>query len=336
MVPGAPASGIAISCGGRVSAAHAANVFIRRFLMEIYLPIAEISLDVFVLLVLGGVVGFLSGVFGVGGGFLLTPLLIFIGVPATVAVASTANQLVGASVSGVLAHWRRGNVDFKMGAVLVVGGFLGSFFGVWLFGLLRRIGQIELVIDLSYVILLGTLGALMLVEGTRAFLRRRRPGAGKRKLHQHLWVHGLPFKMRFRRSKLYISGLLPLGLGFLIGILSAIMGVGGGFIMVPAMIYVLGMPTAVVPGTSLFQIIFVAANVTILQAINNRTVDAVLALLLLIGGVLGAQIGTRMGAQLRGEQLRIMLALIVLAVAVKLAVDMTATPDQLYSATVVR
>jgi uncharacterized membrane protein YfcA len=300
--------------------------------MEIYLPIAEVSLDVFVLLTLGGAVGFLSGVFGVGGGFLLTPFLIFIGVPPAVAVASSANQLVGASVSGVLAHWKRGNVDFKMGAILLIGGFLGSLLGVWLFGILRRLGQIELVINLCFVILLGTLGALMLVEGTRTLLRRRRVGVPRRKLHQHTWIHGLPLKMRFRRSKLYISALLPLVLGFLIGILSAIMGIGGGFVMVPAMIYLLGMPTMVVPGTSLFQIIFVAATVTILQAINNRTVDAVLALVLLIGGVLGAQIGTRMGSRLRGDQLRIMLAVLVLAVAVKLAVDMTVTPDQLYSA----
>lgn len=300
--------------------------------MEIYLPIAEVSLDVFVLLALGGAVGFLSGVFGVGGGFLLTPFLIFIGVPPAVAVASSANQLVGASVSGVLAHWKRGNVDFKMGAILLIGGFLGSLLGVWLFGILRRLGQIELVINLCFVILLGTLGALMLVEGTRTLLRRRRMGVPRRKLHQHTWIHGLPLKMRFRRSKLYISALLPLALGFLIGILSAIMGIGGGFVMVPAMIYLLGMPTMVVPGTSLFQIIFVAATVTVLQAINNRTVDAVLALVLLVGGVLGAQIGTRMGSRLRGDQLRIMLAVLVLGVAVKLAVDMTVTPDQLYSA----
>ncbi len=303
--------------------------------MEIYLPIAEISLDVFVLLALGGAVGFLSGVFGVGGGFLLTPFLIFIGVPPAVAVASSANQLVGASVSGVLGHWRRGNVDFKMGGILLAGGFIGSLLGVWLFGLLRRIGQVELVINLSYVLLLGTLGALMLIEGTRALLRRRRAGAPRRKLHQHTWVHGLPLKMRFRRSKLYISALLPLVLGFLIGILSAIMGIGGGFVMVPAMIYLLGMPTSIVPGTSLFQIIFVAATVTVLQAINNRTVDAVLALVLLVGGVLGAQLGTRMGSRLRGDQLRIMLAVLVLGVALKLAVDTTATPDQLYSAAVV-
>jgi len=303
--------------------------------MEIYLPIAEISLDVFVLLALGGAVGFLSGVFGVGGGFLLTPFLIFIGVPPAVAVASSANQLVGASVSGVLGHWRRGNVDFKMGGILLAGGFIGSLLGVWLFGLLRRIGQVELVINLSYVLLLGTLGALMLIEGTRALLRRRRAGAPRRKLHQHTWVHGLPLKMRFRRSKLYISALLPLVLGFLIGILSAIMGIGGGFVMVPAMIYLLGMPTSIVPGTSLFQIIFVAATVTVLQAINNRTVDAVLALVLLVGGVLGAQLGTRMGSRLRGDQLRIMLAVLVLGVALKLAIDTTATPDQLYSAAVV-
>ncbi len=304
--------------------------------MEIYLPIAEVSLDVFVLLALGAGVGFLSGVFGVGGGFLLTPFLIFIGVPPAVAVASSANQLVGASVSGVLAHWRRGNVDFKMGAILLIGGFLGSLLGVWLFGLLRRIGQVELVINLCFVLLLGTLGALMLIEGTRTLMRRRKLGAPRRKLHQHIWVHGLPLKMRFRRSKLYISALLPLALGFLIGILSAIMGIGGGFVMVPAMIYLLGMPTVIVPGTSLFQIIFVAATVTVLQAINNRTVDAVLAVVLLIGGVLGAQIGTRMGSRLRGDQLRIMLAVLVLAVAVKLAVDMTATPEQLYSAAVVQ
>jgi uncharacterized protein len=304
--------------------------------MDIYLPIAEISLDVTVLLILGAAVGFLSGVFGVGGGFILTPLLIFIGVPPTVAVASSANQLVGASVSGALAHWRRGNVDFKMGLILLVGGITGSVLGVWLFGLLRRMGQIELVIDLSYVLLLGTLGGLMLVEGTRAALRRRRPGAGRRKLHRHTWVHGLPLKMRFRRSKLYISALLPLGLGFFVGILSAIMGVGGGFVMIPAMIYILGMPTSVVPGTSLFQIVFVAASVTILQATNNRTVDVVLALVLLLGGVIGARIGSRVGSRLRGEYLRILLAVLVIAMAGKLAIDMTATPDRLFSTAVMQ
>src|SRR5438067_11694979 len=299
--------------------------------MEIYLPIAELSADLFVLLVLGAFVGFLSGVFGVGGGFLLTPLLMFIGVPAPVAVASSANQLVGASVSGVIAHWRRGNVDGKMGAILLAGGIAGSVLGVWLFTLLKRLGQIELVISLCYVLLLGTLGALMVIESFRAAMRQRRPGGSRRRLHQHYWMHGLPLKTRFRRSKLYISALLPIGLGFLVGILSALLGVGGGFIMVPAMIYMLGMPTAVVPGTSLLQIIFVAANVTFLQAYTNHTVDAVLALVLLVGGVVGARIGTRFGMRLRGEQLRFLLALMVLAVAAKLAFDMTVQPADLYS-----
>ena len=232
--------------------------------MDIYLPIAEISLDVF-LLGLGGAIGFLSGVFGVGGGFLLTPMLIFIGVPPAVAVASSANQLVGASLSGVIAHWRRGNVDFKMGFTLLLGGLAGSALGVWLFTLLKRVGQIELTISLCYVLLLGVLGALMAVESLRAIARQRRPGAIRRKLHQHNWMHGLPLKTRFRRSKLYISALLPTGLGFAVGVLSAILGIGGGFVLVPAMIYTLGMPTAMVPGTSLLQIIFVAANVTFLR-----------------------------------------------------------------------
>jgi uncharacterized membrane protein YfcA len=303
----------------------------RRSIMDVYLPIAEVSLDVFLLLGLGGAIGFLSGVFGVGGGFLLTPMLIFIGVPPAVAVASSANQLVGASLSGVIAHWRRGNVDFKMGFTLLLGGLAGSALGVWLFTVLKRVGQIELTISLCYVLLLGVLGALMAVESLRAIARQRRPGAVRRKLHQHNWMHGLPLKTRFRSSKLYISALLPTGLGFAVGVLSAILGIGGGFVLVPAMIYTLGMPTAMVPGTSLLQIIFVAANVTFLQAYTNRTVDAVLTLLLLIGGVIGAQIGTRFGTRLRGEQLRFLLALLVLAVAAKLAQDLTLRPHDLYT-----
>jgi uncharacterized protein len=298
--------------------------------MDVYLPVAEVSLDIFVLLGLGAAIGFLSGVFGVGGGFLLTPLLILIGVPAPVAVASSANQLVGASVSGVLAHWRRGHVDFKMGFTLLMGGLAGSVLGVWLFTLIARLGQIELVISLCYVVLLGTLGGMMGVESIRAILRRRRPGVIRRRLHRHTWMHGLPLKTRFRRSQLYISALLPIGLGFAVGVLSAVMGIGGGFLMVPAMIYTLGMPTAMVPGTSLLQIIFVAANVTILQAYNNHTVDAVLALLLLVGGVIGAQFGTRFGTRLRGEQLRFLLAILVLVVAAKLARDLTLRPADLF------
>jgi uncharacterized membrane protein YfcA len=298
--------------------------------MDIYLPVAEVSLDIFVLLGLGAAVGFLSGVFGVGGGFLLTPLLIFIGVPPTVAVASSANQLVGASVSGVLAHWRRGHVDFKMGFILLLGGLAGSVLGVWLFTLFARLGQVELVISLCYVVLLGILGCLMGIESARAILRQRRSGSARRKLHRHIWLHGLPLKTRFRSSQLYISAILPVGLGFVVGVLSAVMGIGGGFLMVPAMIYTLGMPTAMVPGTSLLQIIFVAANVTMLQAYTNHTVDAVLAMLLLVGGVIGAQFGTRFATRLRGEQLRFLLALLVLVVAAKLARDLTLHPADLF------
>jgi hypothetical protein len=261
----------------------------------------------------------------------MTPALIFIGVPPPVAVGTEANQIVASSVSGVLAHWQRGNVDFKMGFVLLIGGLFGSTFGVWLFAFLRSVGQIDLVIKLCYVTFLGIIGALMFVESLRAMRRRRAAGASRAKLHKHTWVHGLPFKMRFRRSKLYISALLPLAIGFLVGILAAIMGVGGGFIMVPAMIYLLGMPTSVVVGTSLFQIIFVTANVTFLQAYANQTVDVVLALLLLAGAVIGAQLGAKASVLLRGEQLRILLAIMVLAVCAKLGYDLTITPADIYS-----
>ena len=304
--------------------------------MYIYLPIAEVSLHIAVVIGLGGGVGFLSGLFGVGGGFLMTPLLIFLGVPAAVAVATEANQIVASSVSGVLAHWRRGNVDFKMGGVLLAGGVFGSTLGVFLFALLQKIGQIDLVIKLSYVVFLGIIGGLMLMESIRAILRARQPGAKRGKLHQHNFLHGLPFKMRFRKSKLYISALLPFTLAAFVGILSAIMGVGGGFILVPAMIYVLGMPTSVVVGTSLFQIIFVTANVTILQSVQTQTVDFLLAGLLLLGAVVGAQFGTRVGALLRGEQLRGLLALMVLAVCLKLGFDLVITPSDLYSVEIMK
>ncbi len=298
--------------------------------MDIYLPIAEMSVNVFLLIGMGAAVGFLSGMFGVGGGFLMTPLLIFIGVPPAVAVGSEANQIAATSVSGVLAHWRRGNVDFKMGLVLLAGGVVGAVGGVWLFHQLRETGQIDVVISLSFVGFLGTVGVLMAGESLRAILRQRR-GTGRRKLHQHIWLHGLPFKMRFRRSKLYISALLPMAIGFTVGVLAAIMGVGGGFIMIPAMIYLLGMPTAVVVGTSLFQIMFVTAITTVLHATTNQTVDVVLALLLLLGAVVGAQFGSRAGTWLRGEQLRGLLALMVLAVGAKLAFDLVVEPDDVYS-----
>jgi uncharacterized protein len=299
--------------------------------MDIYLPIAEMSLNVFMLLAMGGGVGLLSGMFGVGGGFLMTPLLIFAGVPPAVAVGTEANQVVASSVSGALAHWRRGNVDFKMGTILLIGGFVGSTGGVWMFTWLRELGQIDVVIALCYVIFLGIVGVLMLVESLRAWMRSRKPGPSNRKLHQHTWMHGLPFKMRFRRSKLYISALLPLTIGIFVGVLSAIMGVGGGFIMVPAMIYLLGMPTSVVVGTSLFQIIFVTANVTFLQSVNNQTVDVMLALTLIASSVVGAQFGTMIGVKMRSEHLRGLLGLIVLAVGLRVAWSLVALPDSLFS-----
>lgn len=299
--------------------------------MQIYLPIAEISVDAFLLLGLGAVVGFLSGLFGVGGGFLLTPLLIFIGVPPAVAVSTQANQLIAASASGALGHWRRGAVDVRMGVVMLVGGLIGSSLGVWLFKLLSRHGQVELVIALSYVALLGAIGSLMLFESARALARARRQAAPKPRAGRHpYWVRVLPLKMRFYRSRLYISAIAPFVLGLLVGVLVAIMGVGGGFVMVPAMIYLLGMPTGVVAGTSLFQIVFIAANVTFLQAVSTHTVDVVLALIMLLGGVLGVQVGVRASGRLKGEQVRVLLALLVLAVAGKLLYDLVAPPADLY------
>jgi len=299
--------------------------------MYIYFPIAEISLNLFIVIGLGGFIGFLSGLFGVGGGFLMTPLLIFLGIPAPVAVATEANQIVASSVSGVIAHWRRKNVDFKMGAVLLLGGIVGSSLGVLLFALLEKIGQLDLVIKLSYVFFLGIIGVLMLWESVRTYIKSQKPEFYRRKLHKHNWLHGLPLKMRFRRSKLYISALVPFFIAAFVGVLSAIMGVGGGFIMVPAMIYLLGMPTSVVVGTSLFQIIFVTANVTLLQSVQTQTVDFLLAGILLFGAVIGAQIGARFGGMLRGEQLRGMLALIVLLVCIRIGYELVVTPIDLFS-----
>jgi len=300
--------------------------------MNVYLPIAEVSVDVLLILGIGGGVGVLSGIFGVGGGFLITPLLMFMGIPPAVAVATGTNQIVGSSVSGFLAHWRRGSVDFPMGTMLLIGGVVGSTLGVGLFAWLQSLGQIDLVIKLSYVIMLGIIGSLMFVESVRTMMKTRNKGALKpTRLHQHHVLHGLPFKMRFRKSKLYMSALMPLGVGVLVGVLSAIMGVGGGFVMVPAMVYLLGMPTAVVVGTSLYQVVFVTANVTFFQSYLNQTVDIPLAVLLLLGGVVGAQFGTKLGAKLPGEQLRGLLAAMVLMVCGKMLFELISTPADLYS-----
>ena len=297
--------------------------------MQIYLPIAEVSVNAFLLLGLGGIVGILSGMFGVGGGFILTPLLFFIGIPPAVAVATGANQIMAASFSAVLAHFRRKTVDLEMGTVLLIGGLIGAALGVMVFNYLKSLGQVDLLVTLCYVVFLGVIGGMMFFESLRAIRNTRRGVPPKRK--KHGWVHRLPFKMRFRTSGLYISVIPPLLVGTSVGVLAAIMGVGGGFIMVPAMIYILGMPTKVVVGTSLFQIIFVTAFTTLLHATTNYTVDIALAVLLLVGGVIGAQFGTSIGTRMKAEQLRILLAIMVLTVCGKLAFDLLATPSELYS-----
>lgn len=309
------------------------NPFLLRnnLIMQIYLPIAEVSVDAFLILGIGGIVGFLSGMFGVGGGFLITPLLFFIGIPPAVAVATGANQVVASSISGVLAQLKRKAVDFRMGSVLLVGGVGGSAVGIWVFTWMQARGQIDLFVQLSYVLFLGLIGAMMLQESLRAFWRSKKPGAPIRRSHVHSWVHGLPFKMKFRASGLYISVIPPMIIGALVGFLAAIMGVGGGFIMVPAMIYLLGMPTKVVIGTSLFQIIFVTAFTTVMHAVTSQTVDMMLALILIFGGVIGAQIGARVGVRLKAEQLRILLSVLVLGVALKIAADLLIRPSELYS-----
>ncbi len=303
--------------------------------MEIYLPIAEMSVHWLIILGMGGAVGFLSGMFGVGGGFLLTPLLIFYGIPSEVAVATTASHITASSMAGVIAHWKRRSVDFAMAGVLLAGGLMGTSIGVYLFKLLREAGQSEFVVSAGYVILLGTVGGLMLRESVET-LRAARSGnpLPARPAQHHNWIHRLPLKMRFRQSRLYISVFPPLVLGFIVGILSAIMGVGGGFILVPAMIYLLRMPTSVVMGTSFLQILCVTAATTVLQATSNYTVDIMLAGILILGGVVGAQFGVRAGSRLRGEQLRLLLAILVLAVGARLLIGLVITPADIFSVTV--
>lgn len=299
--------------------------------MSVYLPIAGLSIDVLLLIGLGAMVGVVSGMFGVAGGFLLTPLLVMVGIPAPVAVGTVINQVVGASASAAFTQWRRGNVDVMMALVLVLGGLAGSAAGVWLFGVLRQLGQIDVFLRLSYVALLGTLGSLMVIESIRSWLRQRNPLRARRKLHAHTWIHGLPFKMKFRASRLYISIFAPVVIGIVVGALSGLMGVGGGFVIMPALIYLLNMPTTMAIGTSLMQITLVSINVTMLQAIGNQTVDVFLALILVIGGAAGAQLGTRFGSMLRGEHLRGLLGLIVLAVGIEVALELMVAPAERFS-----
>jgi uncharacterized membrane protein YfcA len=300
--------------------------------MHVYLPIAEMPVNTLVFLGLGAAVGFLSGMFGVGGGFLLTPLMIFLGIPPAVAVGTGSAHIVASSVSGAVTQYRRNNVDVKMGLVMMVGGLVGTIVGVEAVRLLRRAGQFDLTVSLIYVMFLGVIGTLMMIESVNAW-RRVKSGASssKRKSGQHNWLDGLPFKMRFHRSKLYTSAVPPAVIGMFVGFLAAIMGIGGGFIMIPAMIYLLRMPAAVVVGTSLFQIVFVATFATLLHAVLNKAVDVVLALLLITGGVIGAQFGAMSGERMRGEEMRILLAGLILIVAMRFAFDLVVTPDELYS-----
>ncbi|MCB2111271.1 MAG: sulfite exporter TauE/SafE family protein [Defluviimonas sp.] len=299
--------------------------------MSIYLPIAEVSVNLYLVLLIGAGVGLLSGMFGVGGGFLITPLLFFIGIPPAVAVATSANQVVASSVSAILTHIRRRTVDFRMGWILLIGGIAGSGLGMIVFNHLKSLGQVDLLIQLFYIFVLGGVGLMMFTESLRAILRARRDGGAPPQRTKHGWVHALPFKMRFRASGLYISAIPPLVVGALVGFLAAIMGVGGGFIMVPAMIYILNMPTKVVVGTSLFQIIFVSAATVMMHATTNFSVDIVLAVMLLVGGVIGAQIGAQIGLRLKPEQLRIMLALLVLAVCANIGLELTLKPAEIYA-----
>ncbi|MCM5553762.1 TSUP family transporter [Pleomorphomonas sp. NRK KF1] len=300
--------------------------------MDLYLPIAEMPMNLFLLLGMGAAVGFLSGMFGVGGGFLLTPLLIFSGISPAVAVASVSSQIVANSTSGVLAYLRKKTVDLKLGLFLTLSGIIGSAIGVWVYGALRGVGQLDVVIALSYVAFLGTIGMLMVVEAVRAILAKqrgtplpiRRPG-------QHSWIAGLPLRVRFHRSRLYISALPVIALGASIGFLGALLGIGGGFIMVPALIYLLKVPTTIVIGTTLLQTLGTMAFTTFMQSATNQTVDVILGLALMVGGVVGAQFGARVGQSLRGETLRLLLGLLVLSVGLRFAVDLVARPDELYS-----
>ena len=296
--------------------------------MHIYLPIADIPINALLMLALGGVVGFLSGMFGVGGGFLMTPMLMFAGVPSAVAVATGANPLIASSITGTIAQYRRRNVDIKLGLYLLGGGAAGSLLGVHIVSLLRQAGQFDLAVSLLYVVFMSVVGGIMFVESLRAITSQR---AGKpqsmRRRAQRGWIHALPFRTRFKASKLYISALPPIGLGVLVGLLSGVMGVGGGFVMVPILIYVLRVPTSLAIGTSLFQVIFVSAITTVLQAVWNHNVDIALALLLMIGGVLGAQAGTAAGQRLRAAQLRLLLAILVLGVGLRLLAGLFSPAD---------
>jgi uncharacterized protein len=300
--------------------------------LEIYLPIAELPVNVFLMFAMGIAVGFISGMFGIGGGFLMTPLLIFIGISPAVAVASVASHIAASSCSGVIAYWRRRALDFALALMLLGGGLIGTMVGVWLFSVLRALGQLDLMIGLSYVTLLGIVGGLMIIESARAIARARsgRP-AEIRRPGSHTWIHGLPFKVRFKQSKIYVSAIPLWVIGFAVGFIGAIMGIGGGFLLVPALIYIMRVPTAVVVGTSMILTLVTMGAATIMHAATNHLVDAVLALILMVGGVIGAQFGARAGQKIRGEQLRLLLGILVMLVGLRFAFELMLRPANLFS-----
>jgi uncharacterized protein len=310
--------------------------------MEIYLPIAEIPINIWVILSLGLLTGFLAGLFGVGGGFLSTPLLIFNGIPPAIAVSTAANQIMASSVSGVLAHLRRHNVDIKMGLVLMAGGFFGSLTGVWIFRVLQKMGQIDIVIALTYIIFLGSIGTVMLIESGKVVLEKKYNIIWRHKNKRSklgLWfqkLNHLPYKVYFPKSEIEVSVIAPIVIGFGVGILVAIMGIGGGFIMIPAMIYILRMPSSVVVGTSLFQIVFIAGNTTFLQSITSHNVDIVLAFIMIVSSVVGAQLGTRVAYRVETDSLRYIMALMILGVCSKMLLSLFAEPQNLFDVEVLR
>jgi uncharacterized membrane protein YfcA len=300
--------------------------------VQVYLPIADLPVNIFVVFAMGIAVGFISGMFGIGGGFLMTPLLIFLGISPSVAVATVSSHIAASSFSGAITYWRRKALDLSLAAMLLIGGIGGTAAGVWLFTYLRALGQLDLTISLSYVLLLGSVGGLMVMEGVRAIIRSRhgkpvelrRPGS-------HTWFHGLPFKLRFKQSRIYVSSIPVVTIGFIMGFIGAIMGIGGGFLLVPMLIYFLRVPTNVVIGTSMVLTLVTMATATVLHSVTNHLVDVILALILMVGGVTGAQFGARAGQKMRGERLRLMLGVLVLAVGLRFAVDLVMTPDDFYS-----
>jgi uncharacterized protein len=300
--------------------------------VEIYLPIADLPVNVFLVLAMGLAVGFISGMFGIGGGFLMTPLLIFIGVSPAVAVATVSSHIAASSMSGALSYWRRRALDLALALMLLAGGIIGTVAGVWLFTLLRSVGQLDITIGVSYVALLGSVGTMMVVDGVRAMLRESRGKPGQpRHPGSHTWIHGLPLKIRFKQSRIYVSAIPVVAIGFTIGFIGAIMGIGGGFLLVPMLIYLLRVPTNVVIGTSMVLTLITMASATILHAATNHLVDAVLALILMVGGVIGAQFGARSGQKMRSERLRLLLGVLVLAVGLRFAFDLVIKPDDLFS-----